>query len=75
MEWVIPLAIVAATAWAVRWQFRDVERPPQPALRVVGIEEQRTKKEGQPIADPSSFKGVPASTYFPVRSLSQYRRR
>lgn len=41
MEWVIPLAIVAAAAWAVRWQFRDVERPRQPTLRVVGIEERR----------------------------------
>jgi len=33
MEWIIPIALVLAAAWAVRWQFRDVEYPDRPAVQ------------------------------------------
>ncbi len=45
MEWIVPLAIVAAAAWAVRWQFRDVESPSKPQLQVVAAERREITEE------------------------------
>ncbi len=45
MEWAIPLALVAAAAWAVKWHFKDVETPRQARARIISPKAPR--REGQ----------------------------
>jgi hypothetical protein len=45
MEWIIPLAIVVAAAWAVRWQFRDVEGPRRTVGHTIDFQEERRRDQ------------------------------